>query len=429
MAPKPTPRDLALELFSTILDRGRLLDEMLEDRRLAALEERDRAFVRMLLATALRRLGQIDALIALCLDRPLGPRAVMACHALRLGVCQLLFLDLPPHAAISTTVDLVKHTPMAGFTGLINAVLRRLSRDGAGMVAAQDAARLDTPDWLWRSWSRAYGDEVAHAIAAAHLTEAPVDITVAADPEGWAARLEAEILPTGSLRRRGGGGAVSRLAGFNEGGWWVQDAAAALPARLFGDVRGKRVVDLCAAPGGKALQLAAAGAVVTALDRSASRLARLSDNLARLGLSAAIVAADAAAWAPGETFDAVLLDAPCSATGTLRRHPDVARHKSPADVTKLSAAQARLFEAATALLAPGGMLVYCVCSLEPQEGIDQIDRALAAGAPLERVAIRPDEVGGLAESITPAGDLRTLPCHLGEKGGMDAFFAARLRRV
>ncbi|SEH27305.1 RsmB/NOP family class I SAM-dependent RNA methyltransferase [Magnetospirillum fulvum] len=428
MAPKPTPRALALELFSAILDRDRLLDDMLEDRRLSALDERDRAFVRMLLATTLRRLGQIDALIALCLDRPLGPRAVMACHALRLGVCQLLFLDLPPHAAISTTVDLVKHTPMAGFTGLINAVLRRLSRDGAEMIAAQDAARLDTPDWLWRSWSAAYGDEVAHAIATAHLTEAPVDITVAADPEGWAARLEAEILPTGSLRRSGGG-AVSRLAGFDEGGWWIQDAAAALPARLFGDIRGKRVVDLCAAPGGKALQLASAGAVVTALDRSAPRLARLSDNLARLGLSATIVAADAAAWAPGETFDAVLLDAPCSATGTLRRHPDVARHKSPADVTKLSAAQARLFEAATALLAPGGTLIYCVCSLEPQEGIDQIERALAAGAPLERVPIRPDEVGGLADLINPAGDLRTLPCHLGEKGGMDAFFAARLRRV
>jgi 16S rRNA (cytosine967-C5)-methyltransferase len=414
--------------LSCILDRGRLLDDLLEDRRLSRLEERDRAFVRMLLATTLRRLGQIDALIDLCLDRPLGPRATLARHALRLGVCQLLFLDLAPHAAISTSVDLVKHTPLAGFAGLINAVLRRLSRDGAALVAAQDAGRLDTPDWLWRSWSAAYGEEIAAAIAAAHLNEAPVDITVAADPEGWAERLEAEILPTGSLRRTAGG-AVSRLSGFDEGGWWVQDAAAALPARLLGDVRGRRVVDLCAAPGGKALQLAAAGGVVTAVDRSAPRLTRLSDNLARLGLTATIVAADAAAWTPDETFDAVLLDAPCSATGTLRRHPDVARHKSPADVTKLAAAQARLLDAAIALVAPGGLLVYCVCSLEPQEGLDQVERVLAAGAPLVRVPITADEVGGLAELITPAGDLRSLPCHLAEKGGMDAFFAARLQKV
>jgi len=428
MSPVLTPRALALDLLAALLDHGRLLDELLEDRRLARLDERDRALVRRLLATTLRRLGQIDALIEVCLDRPLAPRAARVGHALRLGVCQLLFLDLAPHAAISTTVELVKHTPLAGFAGLINAVLRRLVRDGATLIAAQDVARLNSPDWLWRSWSEAYGEEVTRAIAAAHLTEAPIDFTVAADPAAWAAALEAEILPTGSLRRAAGG-LVSRLPGFDSGAWWVQDAAAALPARLFGDVRGRRVADLCAAPGGKALQLAAAGADVTAVDRSAPRLERLSANLARLGLSARVVAGDAAAWAPGESFDGVLLDAPCSATGTLRRHPDVARHKSPGDVTRLVAAQARLLDAAIPLVAPGGLLVYCVCSMQPEEGPEQIERLLAAGTPLERVAIRPEEVGGLAELITPNGELRTLPIHLAEQGGMDAFFAVRLRRV
>jgi 16S rRNA (cytosine967-C5)-methyltransferase len=428
MPPLPTPRALALDLLATLLDRGRLLDELLDDRRLARLDERDRAFVRLLLATTLRRLGQIDALIEACLDRPLAPRAARVSHALRLGVCQLLFLDLAPHAAISTTVDLVKHTPHAGFAGLINAVLRRLARDGAELIATQDAARLNTPDWLWRSWCAAYGEDTTQAIAAAHLTEAPLDLSVAADPAGWAERLEAEILPTGSLRRPAGG-AVSRLPGFDSGAWWVQDAAAALPARLLGAVGGRRVADLCAAPGGKALQLAAAGAEVTAVDRSAARLERLAANLARLGLTARVVTADAAAWAPGESFDAVLLDAPCSATGTLRRHPDVARHKSPGDVTALAATQARLLDAAAGLLAPGGVLVYCVCSMQPEEGPEQIERLLAAGAPFERAPISPDEVGGLAELITPAGELRTLPIHLADQGGMDAFFAARLRRV
>lgn len=423
-----SPRAIAVDLLSMVLDKGRLLDETLEDERLAALDERDRGFVRLLLGTTLRRLGQIDALIEHCLDKPMRAGAAWAEHALRLGICQLLFLEVAPHAAISTTVDLVKGSSQAGFAKLLNAVLRRLDREGRDLVAAQDAPLLDTPEWLWRSWVRAYGEDTARAVAAAHLAEAPVDITVAADPEGWAERLEAEILPTGSLRRAGGG-SIAALPGFAEGAWWVQDAAAALPARLLGDVRGKDVADLCAAPGGKALQLAVAGARVTAVDRSAKRLKRLEQNLARLGLSAQVVEADAGQWRPSQPFDAVLLDAPCSATGTLRRHPDVARHKTPAEIVKLAGVQARLLRAAVGLLKPGGRLVYCTCSLEPEEGIDQIAALLAEGAPLRRVPVRPDEVGGLAELITADGDLRTLPCHLAGRGGMDAFFAARLERV
>jgi len=427
--PLPDARAVAAALLDSVLLRRRLLDESFDaDPAVAALADRDHAFARLLAATALRRLGQIDALIDHCLDKRLPTKSSLALQALRLGICQLLFLDTPPHAAISTSVEMLKHGPLAGYAGLVNAVLRRLDGEGREMVARQDAARLNTPDWLWLSWCRAYGEETARAIATAHLSEAPTDITVAGDPAPWAERLEAELLPTGSLRRRLPGD-ITRLPGFTEGAWWVQDAAAALPAHLLGDVRGLSVADLCAAPGGKALQLAAAGARVTAVDRSGKRLVRLGQNLARLGLAAEIVEADVTQWRPEGTFDALLLDAPCSATGTLRRHPDGLWLKSPADVVKLSALQGRLLAAAAGLLKPGGTLVYCVCSLEPEEGVDRVEALLAAGAPFVRRPLAPEEVGGLAELVTAAGDLRTLPCHLAERGGMDAFFAARLTRV
>ena len=423
----PSARAVAAALLDAVLNQRRLLDDCLEsDSAQAGLAARDRAFARLLAATTLRRLGQIDALIAPCLDKTLPAKASPVLQALRLGLCQLLFLDTAPHAAISTSVELLKHGPLAGYAGLVNAVLRRLDREGRALVAAQDAARLNTPDWMWASWCRAYGEATARAIATAHLAEAPTDLSVAGDPAAWAAPLEAEILPTGSLRRRIPGD-ITLLPGFAEGAWWVQDAAAALPARLLGAVAGRQVVDLCAAPGGKALQLAAAGAQVTAVDRSGKRLRRLAANLARLDLTAEIVEADATAWRPPQPVDAILLDAPCSATGTLRRHPDGLWLKSPADVTKLAALQARLLSAAASMLRPGGTLVYCVCSLEPEEGVARIE-ALLAATDLARNPIRAEEVGGLAELLTPAGDLRTLPCHLAERGGIDAFFAARLTR-
>lgn len=426
MSRSPDPRLVALDLLHAVLVDKRLLDEALDaEKRLGPMEERDRAFVRLLVATTLRRLGQLDDVIRRCLDKGLPAKARRVKDVLRLGACQLLFLNTPPHAAIATSVDLLKHGVLAGFTKLVNAVLRRLDREGRAWVAEQDAGRLNTPDWLWQSWSRSYGEATARAIALAHLTEAPVDITVAGDPAGWAEKLEAVALPTGSLRRKGGGD-VTRLPGFAEGAWWVQDMAAALPARLLGDVAGKRVADLCAAPGGKALQLAVAGAQVTAVDKSAKRLVRFRQNLDRLKLSAAIVEADVAAWRPAEKFDAVLLDAPCTATGTLRRHPDGMRLKGPGDVAALADQQTALLNTALDLLVPGGTLVYCVCSMEPEEGPAQVARLLAARKDVARLPIAASEVGGLAELLTRDGDLRTLPCHLGEQGGMDAFFAARL---
>lgn len=419
-------RAVAVEALSAVLRRHQAIDDALDLSEIA--EERDRGFARLLLATTLRRLGQIDALIDACLDHPLPTRAAMAHDLMRMGVAQLLFLNTPPHAAIDTAVEMAKAAGMTGLEKLINAILRRLSREGRDMLAAQDAERLNSPDWLWASWCAAYGEETARAIARAHLGEAPLDISVKGDAAQWAEQLEAEILPTGSLRRRQGG-LVPALPGYDQGTWWVQDAAAALPARLFGDVTGKSIADLCAAPGGKTAQLVAAGADVIALDRSAKRLNRLADNLGRLDLTAEIITADAGQWTPPALLDGVLLDAPCSATGTLRRHPDAIWNKQPDDVTKLTATQDRLLRAAVAMLKPGGLLVYCTCSMQLEEGADRIEALLASGAPVRRVPVQADEVGGLAEIITPAGDLRTLPCHLAEQGGMDAFYAARLERL
>ena len=424
MAGVSSARSVALELLDAVLRGKRALDEALADHAgLAALERRDRAFARLLVATVLRRLGQIDDVIGRCLERPLSRRAARTRGILRLGVAQLLFIETPAHAAVDTAVALAG----GPHKKLVNAVLRRISRDGAAWRDGQDAARLNTPDWLWDSWVAAYGETTTRAIAAAHLREPPLDITAKGDVGDLAKILDAEILPTGSLRRASVG-AVAELPGFADGDWWVQDAAAALPARLLGDVRGRTVIELCAAPGGKTAQLAADGARVTAIDRSKARLARLRENLHRLGLDARVVAADACDWRPEAPAEAVLLDAPCSATGTIRRHPDVARLKTPDDVARLAALQDRLLDAALDMLAPGGVLVYASCSLQPEEGPERIAALLARRADIHRVPVLASELDGAGELISTDGDLRTLPCHWADRGGMDGFFAARLKR-
>jgi len=422
-----TARAAALDILGSVLPRGAALDEALASHDgMGRLEARDRAFARLLIATTLRRLGQIDALISHCLDRPLGRKSGRIQDILRLGVCQLVFLATPPHAAVDGAVALVGKN--RAYRGLVNAVLRRLAREGAELAQAQDAARLNTPDWLWRRWRKAHGETVTRAIAEAHLADPPLDFTVKSDPEGWAARLQATILPTGSLRR-GAGGAVEGLDGYGDGAWWVQDAAAALPARLLGAVAGETVIDLCAAPGGKTAQLAAAGARVIAVDRDRARLARLEANLDRLGLACEIVQADAARWRPARPAGYILLDAPCSATGTIRRHPDIPHLKQPGDIARLAGLQDRLLEQAAAMLAPGGLLVYCVCSLEPEEGPERIAALLAADPGLRRESVAATLPDGLGALINSDGDLRTLPCHLPDSGGLDGFYAARLRRL
>ena len=428
-------RRAALSLLAGVARDGRALDELLAEAHgaggaLARLSLRDRAVARAIATTALWRHGQIAALLAAHLETALPPRAGPAGLILALATAELVFLKTPAHAAVSAAVALAKADRQARhFAGLINAVLRRVAETGAAAAHDQDAARLNTPAWLWQSWTAAYGAAAARAIATAHLAEPPLDLSLRNEGEiaVWAERLGARRLATGSLRLSDAG-PVAALPGFAEGAWWIQDAAAALPARLLADVTGRRVLDLCAAPGGKTAELAARGAEVTAVDRSEKRLVRVGENLARLGLAAQLIAADAVRWRPPEPFPLVLLDAPCSATGTIRRHPDIALLKGPADVAKLAALQARLLAAALEMTAPGGILVYCVCSLEPDEGERQIARLLVDGAPAARMPVDPREIGGLTQAVTPAGDLRTLPSFWAEEGGMDGFFAARLRR-
>ncbi|HLY45034.1 MAG TPA: transcription antitermination factor NusB [Stellaceae bacterium] len=425
-AEAPTARQVALDLLGAVLRRKRPLDDAIDDHpAMAALSMRDRAFARLLVATALRRLGQIDALIAQCLNTPLAPRASVIHDILRLGITQLLFLRTPPHAAVATSVDLAHVRGFLTHKGLVNAVLRRLSVEGPERVERQDAARLNTPDWLWHSWSRSYGEDDARAIANAHLKEAPLDLTLRNGDDAWCDKLQAVKLPTGSLRRAVGG-SVTALPGYAEGAWWVQDAAASLPVRLFDGIAGRAVIDLCAAPGGKTAQLANAGANVVAVDRSSRRLDRLVANLARLGLPVAAKAADALTWRPEEPVDAVLLDAPCTATGAIRRHPDVAHLKQPEDVARLAVVQENLLRAAVEMLRPGGTLVYCTCSLEPEEGRERVQALLRSGLPVEHRPVAAADIDAPPEWVTADGDLRTLPCHFAEYDGIDGFYAARL---
>ena len=425
-------RQIAAAILESVLRRGRAFDDEIEQHAaaLSALEERDRALVRMLAATALRRLGTLNHIVGAMLRSPLPKEIARVETALLLGAAQILFLDVPDHAAVDLSVRLVqpeKHA--ARYAGLVNAVLRRIAREGKATLATLDTPSLDTPPWLMTRWTNHYGGDTAREIAGANVSEPALDITVKSDPQIWAERLGGRVMPNGSVRMAAHG-PVTALPGFEEGAWWVQDAAASLPMRLLGDVAGKSVADLCAAPGGKSAQLANAGAHVTAVDRSAPRLKRLTENFARLGLKAETVTADATAWKDGP-FDAILLDAPCTATGTVRRHPDIPWLKDKNDLAKLAALQRRLLDHAVSLLKPGGILVYCTCSLEPEEGERAVADLLDRNKSLQRSPIDASEVPS-AEFITEQGDMRTLPCHWPDPdsrfAGLDGFYAARLIR-
>jgi len=436
--PSPEPqglasRRIAADILEGVLRRGRSLDDQLDGggahQGLASL--RDRALTRRLVATVLRRLGTLRHLLGLYLERGLPKDSPRAETALLIGAAQILWLDVPDHAAVDLSVRLVQADRRdAGYAGLVNAVLRRVAQNAAQQLRSMDIVALDTPDWLMARWQRAYGAELAHAIAAANGQEPALDVSVKSDPARWANELGGVVLPTGSVRAIVHG-PVPRLPGYADGAWWVQDAAAALPAKFLGDVAGKSVADLCAAPGGKTAQLAAAGARVTAVDRSAPRLERLKQNLARLGLTADIFVADVTEW-QAEPFDAVLLDAPCSATGTIRRHPDIPWLKRESDIATLAALQRRLLARAVELTRPGGLIVYCTCSLEPDEGVAPVADLLAGDSRVRRRPVVANEVHGRAEFLTAAGDLRTLPCQLPDSNpqmaGLDGFYACRLER-
>jgi 16S rRNA (cytosine967-C5)-methyltransferase len=391
----------------------------------AALDGRDRAFARLLVATYFRRFAAIEAVIDALVERRRGI-APETLAALRLGIAQIRYIGTPAHAAVDASVDLVPPHLGRGQRALVNAVLRRVvDHDPA---ADPPPERASLAPWLADTLTAAWGPARARAIAAAgQANDPPLDLSVAADADGWAARLGATLLPTGCLRLTDAG-AVDALPGFAEGGWWVQDAAAALPARLLGAGPGMIIADLCAAPGGKTAQLAASGARVLAIDRSAPRMARVAANLARLGLDAERIVADAASWTPPTPLDAVLVDAPCTASGTWRRHPDAAWSKSPDDLARLVALQDRLIDAAWRMLRPGGRLVYCTCSLLPAEGEEVVGRLLASGAPVARLPVTEIEVGDPA-FVTTVGDLRSFPDQWPMVGGIDGFYAARLIRT
>jgi 16S rRNA (cytosine967-C5)-methyltransferase len=400
-------RDAAFLLLQAVLTKNSSLDAALDA--LPPLEARDRAAAHRLAAAVLRHTGTLDSVLEPLLRRE-PPPAVR--NILRLGAAAFLLLDAPPHAAVGTAVDLARRKKLEPFAGLVNAVLRKVVAGGREVLDELDMPRLDTPSWAWASWGA-----LARIIAVAHAHEAPLDISAVpgfAVPGG-------EALPTGSVRFPPGT-PVGELPGFGEGKVWVQDAAAALPAKLLAPQPGERVLDLCAAPGGKTAQLATAGAVVTAVERDKARMGTLKGNMKRLNLTVETVLADAATWRPAEAFPAILLDAPCSATGTARRHPELLHLRKPRDIATLTKAQDALLDAAAEMLAPGGRLIYAVCSLQPEEGAARIDAACA------RLGLRrePLDLPELPDAVTPQGDIRTHPGLWPERGGMDGFFIARL---
>ncbi len=421
----------AVSMLDDVLQRKQPLDQVLEQNEIfKGLTSRDKGFTRMMVSTALRRLGQIDDLIEKAVEKKPPHNATLQ-NILRLGITQVAFMDVPDHAAVDTSVSLTERLGMEKQKAFVNGVLRTITRVGREWLERQDEGRLNTPEWLLKIWIEDYGLGTAAHIAAANLSEAPLDITIKDEDSRnfWASNFKATEMTTGTLRKTSGGN-VSEIQGFEEGHWWVQDASAAIPARLMGDVRGQSVIDLCAAPGGKTMQLAAMGAHVVALDRSANRLKRLSENLQRMGLGEAveIVASDASSWRPKDPAPYILLDAPCSATGTVRRHPDVMHLKSPKDISGLESIQARILENAFEMLMPGGVLIYCTCSLQKSEGEDQIAVFLAKQPQAQRLPITAGELGGFDEAITPEGDLRILPFHQAALGGMDGFYIARLTK-
>ncbi len=415
-------RQAAQDILSEVLRKRRPLD--LAFNSCVELEPRDAGFARAIASETLRRFGQLDGVLRTFVDKMPSPhRSGPTYDILLAGACELLFLDVAAHAAVDGANRLAQADHKAvHFKPLINAVLRRLSREGGDAVAKQDASRLNTPDWLWSRWSDAYGEDTARAIAGAHLKQALLDIVSRNDiVEGATHLFGASWRFDGSVR-------VDTMAGFAEGNFWVQDVAATLPVHLLGNVKGQRVLDLCAAPGGKTAQLALAGAEVMAVEREPARLERLKENLARLKLSATLLNEDVRDLRL-EPAPFVLLDAPCSATGTIRRHPELPLIKGASDITLCQAASAELLDCAAGLTAPGGLLVFAVCSLEPEEGPEQIADFLQRDKRFTRAPITPEEVFGHGEFIDANGDLRTLPCHLADEGGMDGFYAARLRRV
>lgn len=421
-------RAAAASLLVRILDQGQTLDEALsQEEAFSALEGSDRGFARAIVSAALRHLGQINHIISRHLTgRPFADLSPAVQHLLQIGAAQICVLKTPVHAAVSETVEAARQFDGARQAGgLVNAVLRKILPDAletAGLTAANA-----WPVWFQTLMTDAIGADHAEALAISMQQTPPLDLTVKSDAADWAERLGGMQLGPHTIRLESG--AVETLEGYAEGSWWVQDAAASLPVACLLPVKGERILDLCAAPGGKTLQIAASGADVVALDRSAKRLRLVEQNLQRTGLTAECVAADATKWKSDTQFDGVLVDAPCSALGTLRRHPEGPWVKRPEDIARFPDIQARLLEAAAARVRPGGRLVYCVCTPLPGEGADIVNAFLERHPYFRRDQITREDAGVFSDAITSAGDIRTLPPLLAEIGGCDAFYISRLVNI
>jgi 16S rRNA (cytosine967-C5)-methyltransferase len=426
-------RIAATRILAAVIDRKTSLDGMLDTEHgnpaFLPLNDADRGLVKAILQSALRHLPRIEAIIQQLLDTPLPDGARSLHHLLVVAAAQMLYLDVPDHSAVDLAVEQANGDPRSRrFAKLVNAILRRIGREKTGLLeAVEDLPCM--PDWFMRRLIEVYGQEQALAIAASQLQPPTIDLTVKNDAAGWAERLGGQVLPTGTVRLDRFRGSIPSLEGFAEGAWWVQDAAAAIPAKLFGDLSGKRVADLCAAPGGKTAQLVLAGGDVVAVEQSKSRLKRLDANLLRLGLSAETRCENLLDIQDREVFDAILLDAPCSSTGTTRRHPDVLWTKDAADIAKLAELQEKLLRHAVTLLKPGGRLVFSNCSIDPSEGEKIIDRLLLDGSGLQLQPIDPADWPGLETAITARGEFRTLPSMLAQSGGLDGFYAAVIAKI
>ncbi len=428
----------AQRLLAAVIETSTSLDGLTDDDhghpQYRSLEMRDRSLVRAILSSVLRHRGTVNAFLSRLFDKPLPENAKSLSHLLHVAAAQILFLDIPDHSAVDLAVEAARSDPRNGrFASLVNALLRRMVREKADTLPTLLANTRDVPDWFWNELRGQYGERKAEHILAMHRVEAPVDFTVKSNPKHWADLFGGMVLPSGTVRVEKLDGSVPSLPGFAEGEWWVQDAAASIPAMLLGDIKDKTALDLCAAPGGKTAQMVQAGADVTAVDLSASRLKRLTGNLARLGLSAKTWQGNAFDFKPEQLFDAVLLDAPCSSTGTIRRHPDVAWTKSPQDVDKLARLQFDMLEKAVEFVKPGGVLVFSNCSLLAEEGEELAKRAAANIPAILPFPVANSELPGLETLITTEGWLRSTPADLvqnrPEISGMDGFFAARFRKL
>ena len=420
-------RRAAIQLIASVLRGGNPLDEAAErSDAFLGLRIRDRSFAWLLALSCLRHLGEIDAVISYCLKRALPKRADQVHDLLRLGAAQLLFTNIPPYAAVNSCVNLAE-AQFAGYKNLVNAVLRRITREGKAYLEKRDVVALNTPKWLFDTWAVEYGPKNAKRIADAHRKEPPLDITPK-DPEAVQSLVKGQRMPTESIRVSADG-PVSEMSGFSDGMWWVQDLAATLPVMMLGEVGGQQVIDLCAAPGGKTAQLCKGGATVVSLDVSAGRLETLKANLKRLSFSSQIVCADARLWRPNRLEKFVLLDAPCTGTGTIRRHPDILHRRTPDQVRRSAELLDELLVASSKMLDIGGILVFSTCSLQREEGPERINSFLSSFPGFVRDPIPLNFLEEMGALKTKEGDLRTLPCHLAKDGGMDGFFAARLKRI